>query len=109
MAMTLTDDGHVSHTPGPWRNEMGEIYATIDELEVLIADASGDSDLSFDEAEANAELIADATELLRLLQVAYRALRSYQNGNAAPELARDVADAIQPLLTRHGSATLGGP
>jgi hypothetical protein len=102
----LTDDGHVSHTPGPWRNEMGEINATIDESDYLIADATGDSDLSFDEAEANAELIAAAPELLRLLQVAYRALRSYQNGNLSTSLAQEVADAIQPVLIRHGSAIL---
>jgi hypothetical protein len=104
----LTDDRRVSHTPGPWRAEVPpfEIYAAVDGLEFLIADATGDSDLSFDEAEANAELIADAPELLRLLQVAYRALRSYQNGNLSTSLAQEVADAIQPVLIRHGSAIL---
>jgi hypothetical protein len=100
----LTDDRRALHTPGPWRNEMGKVYATVDESDYLIADPAGDHRLTFDEAEANAELIADAPELLRLLQVAYRALRSYQNGNLSTGLARDVADEIQPVLTRHGSA-----
>jgi hypothetical protein len=73
--MAMKPAGGTRHTPAPWRKEMGEINATIDESDYLIADASGDNDLSFDEAQANAELIADAPELLRLLQVAYRALR----------------------------------
>jgi hypothetical protein len=72
MAMTLTDDGHVSHTPGPWWREMEqeveEIYATIDERDYLIADASGDHRVSYDEAEANANLIAAAPELLDALK-----------------------------------------
>jgi hypothetical protein len=106
MAMTLTDDGHVSHTPGPWRAEVPpfEIYAAVDGLEFLIAEANGGRLLSFDEAEANAELIADAPELLRLLHAAYGALRSYQNGHLSTGLAQEVADEIQPVLTRHGSA-----
>jgi hypothetical protein len=102
----VTDDGHVSHTPGPWRAEVPpfEIYAAVDGLEFLIAEANGGRLLSFDEAEANAELIAAAPELLRLLHAAYGALRSYELGNQSTELAKEVADAIQPLLTRHGSA-----
>jgi hypothetical protein len=102
----LTDDGHMSHTPGPWRNEMGKVYATVDESDYLIADPAGDHRLTFDEAEANAELIADAPELLRLLHAAYRALRSYELGNQSTGLAREVADEIEPVLTRHGSALL---
>jgi hypothetical protein len=104
--MAMKPAGGTRHTPAPWRKEMGEINATIDESDYLIADASGDNDLSFDEAQANAELIADAPELLRLLQVAYRALRSYQNGYLSTGLAKEVADEIQPVLTRHGSAIL---
>jgi hypothetical protein len=104
--MAMKPAGGTRHTPPPWRNEMGEINATIDESDYLIADASGDNDLSFDEAQANAELIADAPELLRLLQVAYRALRSYQNGHLSTGLAKEVADEIQPVLTPHGSAIL---
>lgn len=36
----------------------------------------------------------NATELLAVLQAASHALRSYQHGNAAPELARNIADAV---------------
>lgn len=94
----VTYDGRVSHTMGPWRNEDGEIYATVDELDYLIADASGDPDLSIEESDAKAELIAAAPELLRLLQAAYNALRLATSSARVQE----VADEIEPVLTRHG-------
>jgi hypothetical protein len=95
------------HTPGPWRRNVRKVYVTIEELDCLIAEALGGRRLSLDQAEANAELIADAPELLRLLHAAYRALRSCQHGNGPPEFAQQVADEIEPLLTWHGSATPG--
>jgi hypothetical protein len=88
-------------TPGPWRNEMGDIYATIEECDYLIADASGDNDLGIEEAEANAELIAAAPEFLVLLQAAFHALRSYQHGNPTPDVAKKIAALIEPVVARH--------
>jgi hypothetical protein len=67
MAMTI-EAGGARHTPGPWRREMEEIYATIDYNDYLIADATGDTDLEIEEAEANANLIAAAPELLAALK-----------------------------------------
>jgi hypothetical protein len=101
MAMKIADG--IRHTPGPWRNENGKVYSTIDESDYLIADASGDSDLTLEASEANAELIADAPRILRLLQTAYGALRSYQLGNVSTELAQQIADRIEPFLARHTS------
>ena len=42
--------------------------------------------------EANARLIAAAPQLLAALRIASQALRSYQYGNAAVDLAKEIAD-----------------
>lgn len=49
---------------------------------------------------ANAHLIAAAPEMAKLLQAASHALRSYQYGNSATELAQGCADQIDALLAK---------
>ena len=46
----------------------------------------------------DAELLAASKELLRCCRGAYHALRSYQNGNASPQLAEEIADALKVTL-----------
>jgi hypothetical protein len=40
----------------------------------------------------------ERTQMLKLLSAALSALRSYQYGNAAPDLAKEVADTIEKAL-----------
>jgi hypothetical protein len=56
------------------------------------------------ECEANAEWIAYAhhrwpamVDALEMLDAAYNALRSYQFHNSSPELAEEIADAMEPV------------
>jgi hypothetical protein len=50
--------------------------------------------------EADARLIAAAPELLNAAQAAYHALESYAHGNAAPELARNVARLLDLVIAK---------
>ena len=52
------------------------------------------------DAEANARLIAAAPDLLAACEAAYHALRSYQYGNSAPELAAEVADDLAVAIAK---------
>lgn len=54
----------------------------------------------WDEQKANAHLMAAAPEMAKLLQAASHALRSYQYGNSATELAQGCADQIDALLAK---------
>lgn len=45
-------------------------------------------------------------EMQRLLSAAKHALRSYQNGNSAPDLAKEVADEIESFQRREVPAEL---
>lgn len=49
-----------------------------------------------------------AEEITRVLTGALHALRSYEHGNAAPDLAARIADACEALLARLGQAEGGG-
>lgn len=51
---------------------------------------------------ANAHLIAAAPELYKALDAAKNALRSYQYGNASPELAEAIADMADKALAKAG-------
>lgn len=109
------------HTPGPWKVQpvIGTyIYTAGDPYghgQMHIADVRGWGHLTgrgggcaFDEQKAigiqtaNARLIAAAPELLKLLTAASHALRSYQHGNAATDLAKGCADAIDALIAETG-------
>jgi hypothetical protein len=49
---------------------------------------------------ADARLIAAAPELLRAVHAAFHALKSYQYGNAAPDLAATCADECERAIAR---------
>ena len=51
-------------------------------------------------AHPDARLIKYAPEMLKNLRAAMQALRSYQYGNASPELAQEIADAAEALIRR---------
>ena len=55
---------------------------------------------SYAEAEASARLITAAPDMAEALKAAVHALRSYQYGNAATELAKDVADRCEAILAK---------
>lgn len=98
-------------TPGPWTIEepMGADNPWIVEagkavhewrcLAIVPCDAD-DDEVPRLEAEANARLIAAAPDLYRLLTAAKHALRSYQYGNAATDLAKDIADDAEKLIAK---------
>ena len=50
--------------------------------------------------DAAARLIAAAPELLAVAHAAYHALKSYEYGNASPDLARSCAAAIEDVLKK---------
>jgi hypothetical protein len=47
--------------------------------------------------------IADLSELFTVLLAAKRALRSYQYGNAAPDLAEETANAIDAAVEKYAT------
>lgn len=55
-----------------------------------------------------AEIMAKTGESKRLLEAAYHALRSFQFGNAATDLAKDMADSIDTFLSTGEPQTLVG-
>lgn len=61
-----------------------------------------DAAMSQTEAVANAHLIAAAPEIYKALDAAKNALRSYQYGNASPELAEAIADMADKALAKAG-------
>lgn len=101
------------HTPGPWVvNDAGEIEAQT----AILGQVYGAEDYPcIDQEEidevakeciANARLIALAPEMLGLLKAASSALKSYVYGNVAPDLAKEVSEEVDALISRaEGEAT----
>jgi hypothetical protein len=100
-------------TPGPWRlteYSFGQpgglevaIHAGSSRLAVVhgshvVPDVPGAISVLPLPAAANARLIAAAPALYEQLHAAVLALRSYQYGNSAEDLAREAADAGEALL-----------
>lgn len=93
------------HTPGPWvlhrpgsmracdgRHDSADGCRTIVEAEIV--------GVPRPEAEANARLISAAPDLLDAAHAAYHALKSYQHGNAAPDLAEECAAALMIAILK---------
>lgn len=78
------------HTPGPWL-----VRATPESSnqDFIVSDGKyAVASIDYcDESDANACLIAAAPELLKALDAAIYALRSFQHGNGSEEFARDIA------------------
>lgn len=93
----------MAHAPGPWsiadnREMNGALWieaAHPEGFNVSIAEVRqgcGEAD-EISDLHSNANLIASAPEMLQCLTAAYHALRSYQLGNDATDLACEIADA----------------
>lgn len=76
----------------PWRCEGDLIVDSQDETVMDLC--------SVDINDEEARLIAAAPDMLRVLTAAELALRSYEFGNASPDLARQVADAAKAVLDK---------
>jgi hypothetical protein len=103
----------VAHTPGPW--ELHLARAGANSVRVCVPDATvarGCRPIAEAEilgvprleAEANARLIAQAPELLKLLIAATHGLRSYIYGNASPDLAAEIVAAADAVVNRASGA-----
>ena len=94
------------HTPGPWRTDPAcgdeQVLAARGELVADCCIMGGLHRPNGERIRANARLIAAAPQLAGALLAASRALRSYQYGNAAPDLAKEIADAADGLLAQAG-------
>ena len=90
------------HTPGPWEASADcmEISPSSGpkshvELARIVGPGEGSSYYSYDEATANARLIAAAPELLAACKAAVNALRSCQWGNCSPRQVKSIANAAE--------------
>lgn len=96
------------HTPGPWRtgdDPLDIVRSTsADEYRVIATVTDRAIEGTPAEAAANAQFIVTAVnchaDLLQILRAASHALRSYQHGNASPDLAAEVADAVDYRIAK---------
>lgn len=88
-----------SHTPGPWKASTGYegVVVSPDRREHICTVHFRHTRES---RQANAQLIAAAPEMLTGLDIAIKALRSYEFGNSSPELAKEVADHLQTVIAK---------
>lgn len=86
------------HSPAPWiwegpADNIHVVQAKAPHMRVCFLTSNGPT-------VANANLIAAAPELYRMLVAAQAALKSYQYGNASPELAEEICAAIDPVIDK---------
>ena len=90
---TLTEgDWHVATDR---RTRDGDYYIDCRPLEPIAIVSNGESC-----GRANAQVMAASKDLLKLLKAASYALRSYQYGNAAPDLAEEIANEADAVIAR---------
>jgi hypothetical protein len=98
----------LTHTPGPWRVEQtsannwigpGRPSGKVENV-VCSIDRNGLKPEALARNDANARLIAAAPELLAAAHAAWHALKSYQYGNAAPDLAADCAAVLEDAIAK---------
>jgi hypothetical protein len=92
------DTKTTTHTPGPWSVFDDEIVADRTDRHVCTVDL--EDGIHPSEWQANQRLIAAAPELLLVARAAFHALKSYQYGNVAPDLAAECCDAIAAALAK---------
>ena len=104
----MTDTKQV-RTPGPWKEgyDDGEGRGSVITKDgLLIADVTfghaGDGPFIVEACNAHDQLVADKAALVKALTSAIHALRSYECGNVATDLAREIADECQRALAATG-------
>lgn len=91
------------------RLELGKTSSPFDEAVILIGGREEETiTVECDDAVAFAELLIQVVNgqeaLFNALQAAMYALRSYEFGNASPELAQSIANTCEALLKQAGAA-----
>jgi len=100
----------MKHTPGPWAYHSWKINGgsafgieTADHthgLAGIYPNGNASTLLTMEQHEANARLIAAAPDLLKCLNAATKALRSYQYGNGSSDLAESIADVCDVAIAK---------
>jgi hypothetical protein len=86
------------HTPGPWRIDSHTEGVYI--VNTIRSEAQPVARTVAPNSVANAHLIAAAPDLLNVAHAASHALKSYEYGNASPELARTCAAALDEAIAK---------
>jgi hypothetical protein len=105
----------MAHTPGPWR--VGRTGCVVADAEVIGGPngANGPENVAYyggnliaeSVAPRNAPVLAAAPELLTAARAATHALKSYAHGNGAPDLAREVAKALDAAIAKAEGTEVG--
>lgn len=95
--MSIRRVEQLTPTPGEWSVERGTndydvVVARRNRAVIRLA--------GYIQSEADADLIAAAPDLLQAATTAWHALKSYENGNASPELARECAAELESALAK---------
>ncbi len=93
------------HTAGEWlvAEPVESLYhgpLVVDKHGNVLARISKWDGESAKEAKANARMMAAAPAMLAALHTAFHALKSYEYGNASPDLARAVAETCETAITK---------
>ena len=96
--------GGPPHAPLPWTPDGATGQILLDAAGELVVDCGARPTTSRERAQANAALIQRSTVAHQLLvatiQAAMHALRSYEHGNASPDLAASTADHCAIVLVQ---------
>jgi hypothetical protein len=91
-------------SPLPWRVDGPDAEMVFDAADRLVIDCGARPCVPRELAQANAALIQRSApahpQLINTIRAAGHALRSYQHGNESPDLAREIADACEAVLTQ---------
>lgn len=89
--------------------EIGEVNKMFDEAIILIDGHEEETiriecEHAGDIADQLIRLVNNREQILKTLTAAAHALRSYEYGNASPDLARSIAEHCEQLFTQTGTA-----
>jgi hypothetical protein len=91
------------HTPGPWTVVTGVCRNDHPDTSADVRGPTGEPVANcwcHEASIANARLIAAAPDLLNVAHAAYHALKSYEHGNVAPDLAKAVTAALDLTIAK---------
>lgn len=88
------------HTPGPWHiiASPGKYQYNVWPAKEMVG--SGTDRIAAVYSEGNAHLIASAPELLEVARAAFHALKSYEYGNTAKDLAVEMCDKLADVIAK---------